>query len=119
MTDAPEQIWAVFDEDVSAQTRAVYAQDNPDGFVGSPTKYTRTDLSDARIAALEAERDKLNSIMDVLEHDFAESVRTYRHSAANEDKYPNRCHMVGRAVSYRQCLEALQKVRANPPQDSQ
>lgn len=45
MTDAPEWIWATFEIDVSAQTTDVYAQDEPEGFVGTPTKYIRADLA--------------------------------------------------------------------------
>jgi hypothetical protein len=40
----PDKIWATFDEDVSAQTRDVYAQATDEGFVDKPTEYTRTDL---------------------------------------------------------------------------
>ena len=54
MTDAPDRIWAVADVNISAQITDVYAQDNPDGFVDKPTEYTRTDISQARIAELEA-----------------------------------------------------------------
>jgi hypothetical protein len=40
----PDKIWATFDQDVSAQTRDVYAQATDEGFVNKPTEYTRTDL---------------------------------------------------------------------------
>ena len=41
---APDFIWAVFEEDISAQTCEVYAQCEPEGFVEKPTKYLRADL---------------------------------------------------------------------------
>lgn len=41
---APDFIWAVFKEDISAQTCEVYAQCEPEGFVEKPTKYLRVDL---------------------------------------------------------------------------
>lgn len=46
----PDFIWAVFDEDISAQTCDVYAQCEPEGFVEKPTKYRREDLVEAMLA---------------------------------------------------------------------
>lgn len=46
MTDAPERIWAVTDpDDVSADILGeVYAQQVPDGMVGKPSEYLRSDV---------------------------------------------------------------------------
>ena len=57
----PDFIWAVFEEDISAQTCEVYAQCEPEGFVSKPTKYIREDIAESatRIEQLERERDAL------------------------------------------------------------
>lgn len=47
MGEAPEWIWAVYSEDVSAQTDEVYAQTEPEGFVDAPTKYIRADTHES------------------------------------------------------------------------
>ena len=44
MTKELDEIWAVVDEDVSAQTISVYAQAYREGFVGTPERYIREDL---------------------------------------------------------------------------
>lgn len=54
---APENIWAVCDEDVSAQTYDIYAQIGPEGFVDAPTQYIRAD----RYESLMKERDALKA----------------------------------------------------------
>lgn len=55
---APENIWAVCDEDVSAQTYDIYAQIGPEGFVDAPTQYIRAD----RYESLMKERDGFQEI---------------------------------------------------------
>mgnify|MGYP000377387929 CR=1 FL=1 len=44
MIDAPEKIWAVYDEDISQQTYEITASIEPGGFVDKPTRYVRADL---------------------------------------------------------------------------
>ena len=50
MIEAPETIYAVYDEDVSAQTYEIYAQIEMEGFVDTPTKYIRADIASAQLA---------------------------------------------------------------------
>lgn len=54
MAKTPDKIWATFDEDVSAQTCEVYAQDTPDGFVDKPTEYVSRAHCEALVAAARA-----------------------------------------------------------------
>jgi len=65
----PDFIWAVFEEDISAQTCEVYAQCEPEGFVNKPTKYIREDIAETstRIKELERERDELQKDFDGLD----------------------------------------------------
>lgn len=59
---APDRIWAVCDEDVSAQTRDIYAQDTPEGFVDAPTEYVRADLHASQQATIDALTEKVADI---------------------------------------------------------
>lgn len=49
--DAPERIWAVCDEDISAQTCEITAANSPDGFVDEATEYVTRTHCDAMVAA--------------------------------------------------------------------
>ncbi|QDP67016.1 MAG: hypothetical protein Unbinned3138contig1000_58 [Prokaryotic dsDNA virus sp.] len=67
----PDDIWAVADEDVSAQTIDIYAQAEPGGFVGAPTRYIRRDLYDAekelRVTGFTAYEAELADLRDQIE----------------------------------------------------
>ena len=75
----PDFIWAVFEEDISAQTREVYAQCEPEGFVHKPTKYIRADLVEPEITIIRevSEADKI-----------AIREAALREAAALCDRYP-------------------------------
>ena len=70
MSEAPKEIWAVAEpDDISADILgAVYAQQLPDGMVGQPVKYTRTDLAQA--AAEKAVADALREVARKLRADI-------------------------------------------------
>ena len=68
MSEAPKEIWAVAEpDDISADILgAVYAQQLPDGMVGQPVKYTRTDLAQAATekAVADALREAARRLID-------------------------------------------------------
>jgi phosphoketolase len=68
MDDAPDHLWAVFDIDISAQTTDIYAQNNPDGFVDPPTKYTRTAIIPVLLSAAQARVAKLEAALEEIQN---------------------------------------------------
>jgi len=63
-----DKIWVVIDEDFSAQTCDVYAQDSPDGFVDKPSVFFSNDYHQSKISA---HMEKCAAICDDLGDEFA------------------------------------------------
>jgi hypothetical protein len=59
MSDAPETLWVWV---LSKSQSSFLAYKDKPGELGKPTEYTRTDISQARIAALEAALDEIQGL---------------------------------------------------------